>query len=93
MEIEKLKADVADKNARAAENKIDAQVKVAKAKREEAQARAINSKADLDDLQLLKQDNQVDEQLAADEKELDRQHQMRLAYLQRDAGDKNIGIK
>ena len=93
MEIEKLKADVADKNARAAENKIDAQVKVAKAKREEAQARAINSKADLDDLQLLKQDNQVDEQLAADEKELDRQHQMRLAYLQLDAGDKNIGIK
>jgi hypothetical protein len=93
MEIEKLKADVADKNAKAAENQIDAQVKVAKMKREEAQARAINSKADLDDLQLLKLDNQVDEQLAAEEKELDRQHQMRLAQYQAQNGDKNIGIK
>ena len=93
MEIEKLKADVADKNARAAENQIDAKVKIAKMKREEAQARAINSKADLDDLQLLKLDNQVDEQLAADEKELDRQHQMRLAQYQAQNGDRNIGIK
>ena len=93
MEVEKLKADVADKYARADENKVDAQVKIAKAKRDEAQARAIHSKADLDDLEMLKRDNQVDERVKAEEKALDRQHQLRLAMFQAQQGDKNIGIK
>lgn len=93
MEIEKIKADVADKYARAGENQIDAEVKRNKAAVEAAKARALNSKADLDDLEMLKRDNQVDEMNAAQEKELDRQHQLRLANLQRLAGDRNIGIK
>ena len=93
LENMKVQAEIQDLQMKAAENDVDRKVKVAKMKREEAQARAINSKADLDDLQLLKLDNQVDEQLAADEKELDRQHQMRLAQYQAQNGDRNIGIK
>ena len=92
MEIEKLKADVADKYARAGENEVDRVLKQRKAEVEAAKARSLNSKADIDDLNYLKADNQVDEKVRAEEAEKDRQHQMLMAEIQRIAGDTNIGV-
>jgi hypothetical protein len=99
MEVDKMKADIADKYARANENKIDAQLKINKAKVEEAKARKLGSEADKMDLDFLMKDDGVDQEMATqkemrdrEDKERDRQHQLMLAELQRNAGDKNIGI-
>lgn len=102
-EVEKLKADVADKYARAAENDVDRQVKIAKAKREEAQARAINSKADLDDYSMLAKDrgwdraDKMEELEAKHRADLDKEKFKHVANLeqmrmQMQANDKNIGV-
>lgn len=61
-EIEKLKADIADKYARAGENEIDRLVKLNKAKVEEAKARKLNSDADMTDLDFLMKDTGADEE-------------------------------
>lgn len=92
LENKKLEADIADKLARAGENTIDAELKKNKAMVEAAKARKLNSDADLGDLNYLKTDNMVDENLRAEEAEKDRQHQMLMAELQRVAGDSNIGM-
>lgn len=56
MEIEKLKADIADKYARAGENEIDKELKMRKAAVEEAKARKLQSDADRIDLDFMKAD-------------------------------------
>ena len=53
LELEMLKAEIADRYARAQENQVDALVKQEKAGVENAKARQLNSKADLDDLNFL----------------------------------------
>jgi hypothetical protein len=93
MEIEELKANVADKYARAGENEIDAQVKQAKMQVELAKARKLESDADLGDLKFLKEDNQYDESIRSEEKEREYQHQLQMALVQKQAGDKNIGLQ
>lgn len=60
VEIEKMKADIADKYARAAENEVDKQVKLAKMKTEEAKARKLHSDADRVDLDFMKADEDYD---------------------------------
>ena len=64
LENAKLKADIADKYARAKENEIDARLKSAKAGFEEARARKMHSDADMTDLNFLKADQGVPQQEA-----------------------------
>jgi len=66
LEIEKLSSEIERNNARAAEDQIDAQLKQQKVGVEAAKARSIHSKADLDDMKYLKEDNQVNEEIAAE---------------------------
>lgn len=93
MEIEKMKADIADKYARAGENEVDKLVKQAKYESEMAKARKLGSEADMKDLEFIDKDHGFKEQYDAEEKEKDRQHQANLVRLQRLAGDTNIGIR
>lgn len=99
LENKKLEAEIMDKMARAGENEVDRQLKLNKARVEEMKARKLGSEADKLDLDFLMKDEGVDSQEALDkeyrdreEKERDRQHQLSLALLQKNAGDKNIGI-
>ena len=57
----KLKSEIMRNESIAHENDIDRQVKLARASRDEAQARAIHSKADIDDLRFLKEESGEDE--------------------------------
>jgi hypothetical protein len=92
MEIEKMKADIADKYARAGENEVDRQLKLNKAQVEAAKARKLNSDADKVDLDFLRTNEGVDAYERDQDKEKDRQHQLLLAQIQKNAGDQNIGI-
>jgi hypothetical protein len=74
LEIELMKADIRDKNARAGENEIDMQVKANKAKLDDAKARKLNSESDLHDLSFLMKNDGVDVQ---QQKELDDAKYMR----------------
>lgn len=67
LEIELMKAEIRDKNARAGENEIDAQVKLAKAKVEEAKARKLNSDSDMTDLDFLMKNEGIDIQNKRDD--------------------------
>ena len=66
LENAKLKADIADKYARAKENEIDARLKSAKAGLEEAKTRKIHSDADMTDLNFLRADQGMPHQEAMD---------------------------
>ena len=69
MEIEKMKADIADKYARSKENEIDAQLKQQKVQVEANKARLLGSQADKLDLDWLTKESGADlEQQAALEK-------------------------
>ena len=57
LENAKLKSEVQRNQSIALENDIDRQVKLARAARDEAQARAIHSKADIDDLRFLQEES------------------------------------
>lgn len=87
LENAKLKSEVQRNQSIAAENDIDRQVKLARASRDEAQARAINSKADIDDLRFLQEESGEAEaseirkeiaKLEAKLREKDADHQRRL---------------
>lgn len=92
MEIEKMRADIADKYARAGENQIDAELKKNKAAVEAAKARKLHSDADRVDLDFIEKDNGYREQYESLEKDKDRQHQLLMAQIQKAAGDQNIGL-
>jgi len=72
LENEKLKAEIADRYARAGENEIDAFAKEAKARKEMAAARKIDSEADRIDLDFLERDSGVAHARKMEEKEFDR---------------------
>ncbi len=87
LENAKLKSEVQRNQSIAAENDIDRQVKLARASRDEAQARAIHSKADIDDLRFLQEESGETEaaeirkeiaKLEAKLREKDADHQRRL---------------
>lgn len=103
LENEKLKADIADKQARASENTVDAELKKNKAAVEAAKARKLLSEADMTDLKFLKEDEGFGH-LEQIERE-DRKHMQRMEadfakhkanleqmLVQRDSGDNNIGV-
>jgi hypothetical protein len=92
MEIEKMKADIADKYARAGENEVDRELKLNKAAVEAAKARKLGSEADKVDLDFLRLNEGADKYERDDEKQKDRDHQLLLAQLQKAAGDTNIGV-
>lgn len=103
LENEKLKADIADKNARASENTVDAQLKLNKAKVEAAKARKLNSEADINDIRFIKEDEEYDHLQKVNLEELKHAQRMELEAQkhranieqmleQALAGDTNIGI-
>lgn len=110
MEIEEIKARTANFYASAKENAGDEAEKFQKAKKLEAEttklyadAALTSSKKDNEDLNYLKNDEQIDvanrrvEQLVAHQQELEKANQARMINLeamhyQQKAGDKNIGV-
>ena len=66
LEIELMKANIADKMARAGENEIDAKVKEAKMQTELAKARKLGSESDKLDLDFLKSNEGIPEKLEMD---------------------------
>ena len=69
LEIELMKAEIRDKNARAGENEIDMQVKANKAKLDDAKARKLNSESDLHDLSFLKENEGISDRNKIQEEE------------------------
>jgi hypothetical protein len=92
LENDKLRAEIERDKARAGEDRIDAQVKMAKMESEKARARKLNSDADMVDLNYVDKDHGFSSIHSANEKEKDRQHQATLAAMQIRAGDNNVGI-
>jgi hypothetical protein len=103
-EIQRIKADAANKMASSVENRADQDEKLAKAELLRAQARKLLSEADNLDLDFVKKDEMVDEQTAAEreqikfdmemrKKQFDRLHQLDVIQQQIDANDTNIGVK
>ncbi len=92
LENEKLKADIADKYARAGENEVDRVLKEQKAQVEAAKARKLSSDADIADLRYLKEDNQYDRLISNEDFERKRMHDLDMVAIQKMAGDTNIGM-
>lgn len=91
LENEKLKADIADKYARAGENEVDRELKMNKAAVEAEKARKLASEADLQDLKFLKEDEGIDHQQKLELEDFKRKAQLDTMAFQQLAGDKNIG--
>lgn len=81
LEIQKLASEIKRNDAKAQEDQIDAQLKQQKVGVEAAKARSIHSKADLDDMKYLKEDNQVDEQITAETDDRRHAQAMQLEHL------------
>lgn len=92
MEIEVMKANVADKYARAGENEVDKEFKQWKAKVEQAKARKLGSEADRLDMDFLMKDEGYEEELAYAKEMRDKEHQKDLMLLQARNKDTNIGV-
>ena len=93
LEVDKLRAEVAERNSRANENQVDMRLKNAKADNEEAKARVGQSNADMTDLDFLqKQDGtKFSEEMTkatADEEAQDKVNQTNHAMRMREADQK-----
>jgi len=99
----KIRADIEDKKARAAENTIDAELKSNKAMVEAAKARKLNSDADMTDLKFIKEDEgfgHAEKLEMEDLKHAQRMQQEAIKHaanleqmlVQQRAGDRNIGV-
>ena len=62
LEMQKLQAEIAERQSRASENGVDVQVKIAKAELDKAKARATHSSADMTDLNFLEKESGADKQ-------------------------------
>ena len=71
LEVEKLKAEIAERNSRAAENQVDIRAKNAKAALDEAKARDIHSKADMTDQEFLDNESGATRDKELEDKALD----------------------
>lgn len=93
-EIEKMDADIADKYARAGENTQDLELKKAKTLQEQAKARALNSKSDLEDLKFLKEDEGITHKEKLELEEFKRRSQLDLMAFQAIQGSdkEQIGV-
>ena len=92
LENKKLQSEIDRNLARAGEDEVDIELKRNKAAVEAAKAGKLMSEKDKLDLDFIKTDEQVDETFKAEEKQLDRRHQLAMAEFQKRAGDKNIGM-
>lgn len=103
LENENLKAQIADRHARAGENIVDAELKRNKAVLELAKARKLNSETDFSDLKFIKEDEGFAHLEKIELEELKHERLMILArekhkanleqmYAQHLAGDTNIGV-
>ena len=103
LENNKLMAEIQDLSARAGENEVDMKLKEYKAQVEAAKARALHSKADLDDLAMLMKDEGYDEYLEEqrfardrmakiEDDEKQRAHDRAVISAQIAAKDRQIGI-
>ena len=92
LENAKIQADIQDKLARAGENEVDRELKIAKAAREAAAARKLESEADYKDLEFVARDNEVDYKRKAELEAMKHKLNLELIALQKAAGDKDIGV-
>lgn len=94
LENDKIRAEITRDQARALEDRVDAEVKSAKAESERARARKLNSEADMTDLNYLDKDHGFSEIHKSSEKEKERRHQALLVELQARLGgpDEQLGI-
>ena len=103
LENNKLMAEIQDLSARAGENEVDMKLKEYKAQVEAAKARALHSKADLDDLAMLMKDEGYDEYLEEqrfardrmakiEDDERQRAHDRAVIAAQIAAKDRQIGL-
>jgi len=94
LENKKIEADIADKYARAGENEVDRDLKLAKAAVEQAKARKYGSDADMLDLKFLKEDEEIDHRNKMELEETKRLTALDLAAFQVKYGGKNeqIGV-
>lgn len=92
LEIEKLRAEIADRYARAGENEVDREYKAWKAEVEKAKARKIGSEADKLDLEFLKDDAGINHQRDMEKKEFDRLANLDVLAAQKMMGDDNLGV-
>ncbi len=103
LENSKLMAEIQDLSARAGENEVDMKLKEYKAQVEAAKARALHSKADLDDIAMLMKDEGYDEYLEEqrfardrmakiEDDERQRAHDRAVIAAQIAAKDRQIGL-
>ena len=103
LENSKLMAEIQDLSARAGENEVDMKLKEYKAQVEAAKARALHSKADLDDLTMLMKDEGYNDHLdqmkfdrermaKLQDDEMQRAHDREIVMAQIRAKDKQVGL-
>ena len=90
--IRLMEAEAIDLQARAGENKIDAQIKLAKAKVEEAKAKKISMDTNKAGLEFLMRDEGYDDYVKDTREAAERNHQLELVKIQVENKDNNIGI-
>lgn len=92
LENEVLKASIADKYARAGENEVDKELKLAKAAVESAKARKLQSDADLVDLNFIAKDNGSDLQAKLAIEEFKRKANLDSLAFQAMRNDSQLGV-
>ena len=90
--IRLMEAEAIDLQARAGENKIDAQIKLARAKVEEAKAKKISMDTNKAGLEFLMRDEGYDDYVKDTREAAERNHQLELVKIQVENKDNNIGI-
>ena len=92
LENELIRADITDKYARAEENKIDAQRKMAETQLKLSQARKLDSEADMKDLEFIEKDEGITHSREMEKKEFDRLSNLDTLAFQANRGDTNLGV-
>lgn len=92
LENEKIKAEIADKYARAGENEVDRVLKEQKAAVEAAKARKLQSDADIADLKFLREDQQLDHREKMEIEDFKRMANIDALRAQSALGDKDLGM-
>ena len=94
LELEKMRADIADKLARAGENEVDRELKLMKVEVERAKVRKLGSDADVKDIEFLERDEGVQHTRDMDKKEFDRKSNLdSMAFQKMNGGPtEQIGI-
>jgi hypothetical protein len=74
MEMQLLQAQIANENAKAAENAVDVEYKKAKTQTEISKSRNLNSKSDMEDLSFVEQESGVNRQHEENMKGIDQEN-------------------